>query len=101
MKKATISKIQRMFVELLMKEGALELALPNGTVLEVGVTQENERGDLEITPNYCWIVASREGRSISMDNYNLGIRYSGENEMVCEYSLMSDDGTNVNVLDVI
>jgi len=101
MKKATVSKVQRMFIELLMKEGALELALPNGMVLEVGITQENESGDLEITPNYCWIVASQKGRSISMDNYNLGIRYSGDKEMVCEYSMTSEDGTNINVLDVV
>jgi hypothetical protein len=101
MKKATVSRVQRLFVELLMKEGALELALPNGTVLEVGVTQENETGDLEITPGYCWIVASQKGRSISMDNYNLGIRYSGNKEMVCEYSMLSSDGTNINVLDIV
>lgn len=101
MKKATVAKIQRMLVEFLMKEGALELVLPNGMVLEVGVTQENELGDLEITPDYCWIVASQKGRSISMDNYNLGIRYSGDEEIVCEYSMLSDDGTNINVLDVV
>lgn len=101
MKNATVSRIQRLFVEFLMKEGALELALPNGMVLEVGVTQENEKGDLEITPDYCWVVASQKGRSISMDNYNLGIRYSGDKEMVCEYSLLSDDGTNINILDVV
>lgn len=101
MKKATVAKIQRMLVEFLMKEGALELVLPNGMVLEVGVTQENELGNLEITPDYCWIVASQRGRSISMDNYNLGIRYSGDEEIVCEYSMLSDDGTNINVLDVV
>ena len=101
MKKTTVAKIQQMFVEFLMREGALELALPNGMVLEVGVTQENKYGDLEITPDYCWIVASQKNRSISMDNYNLGIRYSGEEKMVCEYSMMSDEGTNIKVLDVV
>jgi len=101
MKNATVSKVQRLFVELLMKEGALELALPNGMILEVGITQENREGDLEIIPDYCWIVASQKGRSISMDNYNLGIRYSGDKEMVCEYSMLSEDGTNINVLDVV
>lgn len=100
MKKTTSSKIQRMFVEFLMKEGAVELALPNGMVLEVGITQENRYGDLEITPDYCWVVASHRDRSISMDNYNLGIRYKGDREIVCEYSMHSADGTNINVLDV-
>jgi hypothetical protein len=101
MKKTTVSKIQQMFVELLMKDGALELALPNGMVLEVGVTQENKYGDLEITPDYCWVVASQKNRSISMDNYNLGIRYTGDKEIVCEYSMISDEGANIKVFDVV
>lgn len=101
MKKTTSAKIQQMFVEFLMREGALELALPNGMVLEVGITQENRYGDLEITPDYCWVVASQKDRSISMDNYNLGIRYSGDKEMVCEYSMTSEDGTNINILDLV
>ena len=101
MKNATVSKIQRLFVESLMKDGSIELVLPSGMVLEVGVTQENRMGDLEIVPDYCWVIASQKGRSISMDNYNLGIRYSGEKDMVCEYSVTSDDGTNINVLDIV
>lgn len=94
-------KIQRLIVEHLLKEGALELALPNGMVLEVGVTQENKYGDLEITPDYCWVVASQRNRSVSIDTYNLGIRYSGDKEIVCEHSIQSADGTNINVLDVV
>lgn len=101
MKMTTKNKIQQIFVEHLMREGAIELALPNGMVLEVGVTQENRYGDLEITPDYCWIVASQKDRSVSIDRYNLGLRYSGEKEMVCEYSSVSADGTNVKILDVV
>ena len=101
MKKATKSKIQQLFVEYLMKEGAIELALPGGMVLEVGLTQEDKYGDLEIVPDYCWIVASQRNRSVSIDRYNLGIRYSGDKEMVCEHSHLLDDGTNINILDLI
>lgn len=101
MKKTTKGTIQRMFTEFLMREGAVEIILPNGMILEVGVTQENKYGDMEITPDYCWIVASQRNKSISMDNYNLGIRYSGDKEMVCEYSILSEDGTNVNILDLV
>ena len=45
--------------------------------------------------------SSQKNRSISMDNYNLGIRYSGDEKMVCEYSMMSEEGTNIKVLDVV
>jgi len=95
------SKIQRLLVEYLMKEGAVELCLPNGMVLEVGVTQENKYGNLEITPDYCWVVASQKNRSVSIDTYNLGLRYTGDKEVVCDYSMLSEDGTNVRVFDVV
>jgi hypothetical protein len=95
------NKIQRLLVEYLMKEGTLELSLPNGMVLEVGVTQENRYGDQEITPDYCWLIASQKDRSVCIDSYNLGLRYAGDKEMVCEHSVLNEDGTSVKVLDVI
>jgi hypothetical protein len=101
MKKSTGGKVQQMFVDLLMREGSVELVLPNGMVLEVGITQENRYGDLEKVPDYCWVVASHKHRSISIDNYNLGIRYTGDKEMVCEYSMQSEDGVNINILDLV
>ena len=99
--KTTKNKLQQLFVEHLLKTGAVELALPNGMVLEVGVTQENKYGDLEITQDYCWVVASQKNRSVSIDSYNLGMRYTGEKEIVCEYSSVSDDGTNIKIFDVM
>lgn len=101
MKKATVSKIQKLFTEFLLDQGSIELVLPNGVTLEVGVTQESKTGNLKIVPDYCWVLASQDDRSISMDNYNLGIRYNKEKEILCEYSIVSEDGTNINVLDVV
>lgn len=101
MNSAAKNKIQRLVVEYLLREGALELCLPNGMVLEVGVTQENRRGDQEITPDYCWIVASQRGRSVSIDNYNLGLRYPEGSEMVCQQSVLKDDGTSLNILEIL
>jgi hypothetical protein len=99
--KTARNKLQQLFMEHLFKEGSVELALPNGMVLEVGITQENRYGDLEKIQDYCWVVASQKNRSVSIDRYNLGMRYSGEKEIVCEYSAMSEDGTNVKVFDVV
>jgi hypothetical protein len=101
MSSAAKNRIQRLLVEYLLKEGALELSLPSGMVLELGVTQENRYGDQEITPDYCWVVASQRNRSVSIDRYNLGLRYQGDREMVCQQSVLNDDGTSVNILDVL
>lgn len=95
------NKIQRLLVEYLMKEGTLQLSLPNGMVLEMGVTQENKYGDQEITPDYCWLVASQKNRSVCIDRYNLGLRYSGDSEMVCEHSVLNPDGSTLKILDVV
>lgn len=101
MKKTTKNKIQQLFVEHLMKEGSVELLLPNGMVLEVGVTQENKNGDLKIMENYCWVIATQNNRSVSIDDYSLGIRYSGDKEMICEHSSSTEDGSNVKMFDLI
>ncbi len=101
MKKTTRNKLQQLFVEYLIKEGSVSLSLPNGMILEVGVTQENRYGDLEIVPDYCWVIASQKNRSVSIDDYNLGIRYTGNKEMICEYSLLSEDGNDIKIFDVI
>lgn len=101
MKMTTKKKIQQLFVEHLMREGTVELALPNGITLEVGVTQENKYGKSEITPDYCWVMASQKNRSVIIDRYNLGLRYSGEKEIVCEHASISDDGTSIKIFDVV
>lgn len=101
MNSSTKNKIQRLFMEYLMKEGSLELSLPTGMILEVGITQEGKTGRQEITPDYCWITASQNNRSVCIDRYNLGLRYSGEKEIVCEYSVLNEDGSSLKILDVV
>lgn len=101
MNTAAKNKIQRLVVEYLLKEGSLELSLPNGMVLEVGVTQEDRYGRKEIAQDYCWVVASQKNRSVSIDRYNLGLRYTGDREMVCEQSVLNEDGTSLKILDVL
>lgn len=102
MKKINKNKVQETFVNYLLQEGQLELTLPNNMVLEVGITQENRYGDLEKYPDYCWVIASQNGRSVSIDEYNLGLRYEEKNDkFICEHNLTNEDGFNVKVFDVI
>jgi hypothetical protein len=102
MKRVNKSKVQETFINYLVQEGHVELALPNDMVLEVGITQENKNGDLEKTPDYCWVIVSQKGRSVSIDEYNLGLRYQNEKDrIICEHELVSNEGDNIKVLDVI
>ena len=100
MKKVTKSKVQEVFISHLLKEGQVQLLLPNGMTLEVGITQENRYGDLEKNPNYCWVIASQNGREVSIDEYNLGLRFV-EDKMVCEHQSVSNTGENITILDIV
>ncbi len=100
MKKVTKSKVQEVFISHLLKEGQVQLLLPNGMTLEVGITQENRYGDLEKNPNYCWVIASQNGREVSIDEYNLGLRFE-EDKMVCEHQSVSNTGENITILDIV
>jgi hypothetical protein len=100
MKKVTKSKVQEVFISHLLKEGQVQLLLPNGMTLEVGITQENRYGDLEKNPNYCWVIASQNGREVSIDEYNLGLRFE-EDKMICEHQSVSNTGENITILDIV
>lgn len=101
MKKIKKSRVQEVFINHLLNEGYVELLLPNNMVLEVGITQENKYGDLEKRPDYCWVIASQNGREVSIDEYNLGLRFEDKNKMICEHQSVSQDGENVRIFDVI
>ena len=57
-------KIQHLLITHLLQEGEIELALPDGLRLELGITRENRHGDLEKCSDYCWLVASQQKRSV-------------------------------------
>lgn len=94
--------IQKNFINELLKNGQIQLILPNDIVLEVGITQENKYGDLEKNPNYCWVIASQNGRTVLLDRYNLGLRYKDdEDEKIIFEDKYNYNGEITKVLDVI
>jgi hypothetical protein len=94
--------IQKNFINELLKNGQIQLTLPNDIVLEVGITQENKYGDLEKNPNYCWVIASQNGRTVLLDKYNLGLRYKDdEDEKIIFEDKYNYNGEITKVLDVI
>lgn len=98
----TKNKIQSLIVEHLLKHGQIELKLPDGVKLEIGLTQENKNGELEIKDDYCWIIASQGGRATSLDAYNMGLRFSDDkNIIVLEDRFTDKDGQSIRRLDVV
>lgn len=91
-----------MIVEHLMKYGQLEILLPDNVKLEIGMTQENQEGRLVKKDDYCWVIASREGRSTSLDAYNLGLRFENDEKLIVfEDNFLDQNGEQVRRLDVV
>jgi len=98
----TKNKIQSLLVDHLLKHGQIQLLLPNNVKLEIGLTQENEEGKLEVADDYCWVIASQGNRATSLDSYNMGLRFADEeNIIVFDDRFMDQNGENVRRLDVI
>lgn len=98
----TKNKIQSSLIEHLMKHGQIELILPDGVTLEIGLTQENEKGELKIQDDYCWVIASRKDRAASLDSFNMGLRFQDNKDaLVYEDKFVDDEGISVRRLDVI
>ena len=97
-----VSKLQYLLIKQLLKEGSIELILPDGVRLEIGITQEDQFGDLHKTENYCYVVASRDDKSVMLDSFNLGLQYAPEKDtIICEDELLDDDGRLLHLLDVV
>lgn len=94
-------KIQTLLVDYLSKHGQIELILPDGVKLEIGITQEL-KGELIKREDYCWVIASRKGRTACLDSYNLGVRFNDEkNILILEDSFLNHEGEQIRRLDVI
>lgn len=95
-------KIQHLLIDYILKYGQIELTLPDGVVLEIGVTQENETGSFVVKEDYCWVIATHKNRSTSLDPYNLGIRFTGDGKsLVLEDKFTDQNGIEVTRLDVV
>ena len=95
-------KIQHLLVTHLLEDGEITLRLPDGMILNIGITQEGEDGDLHKTPDYCWLLADQHNRTVAMDSYNLGLRFEDkEDKLVLEDKMEDREGRKFTHLDVV
>lgn len=96
-----MNKLQYLLIKELLNKGTVELVLPDGVTIEIGITQEDKAGKPQKVDNYCYVVASREDKSVLLDAYNLGLRYEAEKDtIVFEDENTNDDGKKVCSLDI-
>lgn len=96
------SKLQYLLINQLLEKGSVNLILPDGVTLEIGILQEDRFGRQK-AEDYCYVVASKEKRSVRMDSIrNLGLQYQGEEHTILyEDEILDEEGTLVRSLDVV
>jgi len=97
------NKLQCLLINHLQKHGSVKLLLPDNVVLEIGVNQIDETGNLRNAENYCWVMASRDDKMAVLDSYNLGLRFSADdkNKMIFEDEIITSEGQRMKRLDVV
>lgn len=102
MTNAKARKLQYLLITELLDKGSVEIILPDGITLEIGIMQEDEFGDTRKSDDYCYVVATRAGRSALLDSYNLGLQYEAEKDtIVYEDEVVDKNGKAIKTLDVV
>jgi len=95
-------KLQSLLITHLLEEGKVELLLPDGFILEIGIIQENRKGDLVKSDNYCYVLASKENNSTIIDSYNLGLTFDKSDSKILYNDEFEDsDGTVISRFNVV
>ena len=102
MNNAKARKLQYLLISELLDKGSVELILPDGVVLEIGIIQEDEFGEIKKTDDYCYVVATRQGKSTLLDSYNLGLQFEDdEDSIIFEDKMCDANGKQLRVVEVI
>jgi hypothetical protein len=94
-------KIQHLLITHLLEHGDIELKLPSGVVLEIGITQEDKNGDLVKEDNYCWVITSHHDKEISLDSFNLGLKFSDDGSIIMLDSALDKNGRSIKSVNVV
>jgi hypothetical protein len=95
-------KVQSLLISHLQKHGSIKIFLPDEVILEIGVNQVNQNGELINADNYCWVITTKGDRMTVLDSYNLGLRFSeNAKNLIFEDTFVNNEGEKVKRLDVI
>jgi hypothetical protein len=95
-------KLQYLMINQLIKQGSVQLILPDGVKLDIGIIQEDEYGNLKKTDNYCYVIATRDGKTAMIDSYNLGLQFESKKDtIIFEDEVFDDSGKFIKVMDIV
>lgn len=98
----TQGKIQSLIVRHLLDHGVLDIILPDGILLEIGIVHEDKNGDKRKSDDYCYVSVEREGRKATLDSFNLGMSFPDDQELLLfEDHIFDEEGNPMRQVDVI
>ncbi len=101
MKNSKAKRIQHLLTTHLLKCGQIELRLPDGVTLEIGITQEGKNGT-EITDDYCFVKATRDKSSTLLDTYNVQLQYvDQEDTIICTDTTTDEEGSVLKRVEIV
>jgi Zn-finger protein len=86
----------------LQKYGSLKILLPDNVELEIGTTQEDKYGKEVKSDNYCYVIATKENKATVLDSFNLGIRFSNDDDnCILDDTFVDSEGNYIRQLNVV
>lgn len=95
--------IQTLLINHLIEKGQIELLLPDGVKLEIGVMQLDNKGELvNCIKDYCYVVATHQDKRFLLDSYNAGLQFTETPDtLVFDDVTVGDDGESVRRVEII
>lgn len=75
------NRIQASLIKYILKFGSINLVLPDGVGVEIGITQETKHGEIK-SADYCWVVTSRDDRRTMLDRHSMSMLFDDERLLV-------------------
>ena len=95
-------KIQQLLISFLLEEGEINLNLPDGMKLNIGIVKEDSKGNLIKDKDYCWLIASQKDRDACIDSYNLSLKFQdGSGRIIMEDSNETINGVKKRSFSII
>lgn len=97
------SKIQELIIKYLLSNGEIQILLPDGMQLDIGITQEGRDGKLYKTDDYCWVIAQRGGGdTVAIDSYHSSLKFlNEEDKIVFQNEGFDENGDESQYVEVI
>lgn len=97
-----INKIQHLVITHLQKHGKIELLLPDGMTLNIGILQEDNKGRLVKSDDYCYVETSKGNTKALFDSKIISLEYEDNpTTIIYQDTAIGRDGEKLCRLDVV